>query len=657
MEKTVLRVQPAKKRDIGRNIARFDQEIMEKLGLKTGDIVSLIGNKESAGLAWPSYPQDSGLGIIRIDSRFMKNTGTSINDDIELQKIVIQSAKSVVLAPIRVKIKTNPRFEVFVKRKLKNYPVTIDDFIRISIGIRREIMFQVINISPKGVCIINQETTIHISEDIIEDDILDDIQLQNLEVFLKKCNYNKEELVSEIEKEINIGQDWIKVSNVNMKHLIAYLLQKNDLNWLISKIAIDLYNKYDKAISQGQVEAVLRRVLGLPLSSTGRSHLNELRKKIRKYEKFLRHFGEWDTYDFTFKFVIMGLNPDQVTKLIKIPPLKETSGSGLIKGGEYYLKPIEISDKRVKLQLWNVSTKKKFQFLIQQYCEGANGAIICYDKGDRESFESAKESYNEFKEATDLKYELKERRGTFIDVPIILIGFGGGKKVTSEEGQSLVKKWGAYGYIEMEEINSQNFEINLSSLSLGIITNYQNILKKYPHEYGFKIIVVGDVQVGKTSLIEKYTRGSFNKDYIKTIGAQYSVYEKELEEDKITCFFWDIAGSKEFHFLRPRFFKNSHAAIIVYSLGENDLGRESVNQISNWYNEIMKHCPEIPIIIIANKSDLVDDTKLDYSYIQEFINENKLLGFFITSVKNNQGINRAFDSIIEALYNKFKKSV
>ncbi|MCK4384450.1 MAG: hypothetical protein KAW66_14210, partial [Candidatus Lokiarchaeota archaeon] len=54
-----LRVQEAKKRDIGRNIARIDQETMEKLNIKTGDVISLVGKKESAGIAWPSYPQDN----------------------------------------------------------------------------------------------------------------------------------------------------------------------------------------------------------------------------------------------------------------------------------------------------------------------------------------------------------------------------------------------------------------------------------------------------------------------------------------------------------------------------------------------------------------------------------------------------------------------
>ncbi len=168
--KVSLRVQKAKKRDIGRNIIRIDPKTMEKLLINTGDVIALNGKKESAGIAWPSYPQDNGLGIVRIDSRLRKNTASSIDDTIEIRKINAIVAQSIVLAPSSVKIRTNPRFETFVKRKLNNYPVTLDDNILISIGISREITFKVISMRPKGVCIIKQETSLHISEHITEEE-------------------------------------------------------------------------------------------------------------------------------------------------------------------------------------------------------------------------------------------------------------------------------------------------------------------------------------------------------------------------------------------------------------------------------------------------------------------------------------------------------
>jgi len=176
-EKVTLRIQKAKKRDIGRNIIRIDPKTMEQLNIQTGDVIALKGKKVSAGIAWPSYPQDNGLGIVRIDSRLRKNTGSSIDDNVEIEKVEAQVAQNVILAPISVKIRTNPRFETFVKRKLNNYPVTIDDNILISIGISREITFKVISMRPKGICIIKQETNLSISEHVTEEEEIGEVHV------------------------------------------------------------------------------------------------------------------------------------------------------------------------------------------------------------------------------------------------------------------------------------------------------------------------------------------------------------------------------------------------------------------------------------------------------------------------------------------------
>jgi transitional endoplasmic reticulum ATPase len=165
----VLRVQKAKKRDIGKNIIRIDQKTMEKLNIQTGEVLEVIGKKQSAGIAWPSYPQDNGLGIVRVDSRLQKNTGTRIDDILEIRKVKAEVAQNIVLAPSSVKLKNTPRFESFVKRKLNNHPITIDDYVFISLGISREITFKVISMRPNAVCQIKPETILNISEKATED--------------------------------------------------------------------------------------------------------------------------------------------------------------------------------------------------------------------------------------------------------------------------------------------------------------------------------------------------------------------------------------------------------------------------------------------------------------------------------------------------------
>ena len=173
-------------------------------------------------------------------------------------------------------------------------------------------------------------------------------------------------------------------------------------------------------------------------------------------------------------------------------------------------------------------------------------------------------------------------------------------------------------------------------------------------EFQFKISVVGDGAVGKTSLIRKYTKGNFEKDYIKTIGAQFSRFEKIIENDVVNLVFWDIAGQEDFDFLQPLFYKESKASIVVYSLEDNDLGKNSFDHLKNWVQNLRKYCGEIPMILFANKIDLVEEDELDLLEIKSIIDKYNFIGFSLTSAKTGQGVNEAFDIIIQELYKKYK---
>ncbi|MHA1985731.1 MAG: Rab family GTPase [Promethearchaeota archaeon] len=175
-----------------------------------------------------------------------------------------------------------------------------------------------------------------------------------------------------------------------------------------------------------------------------------------------------------------------------------------------------------------------------------------------------------------------------------------------------------------------------------------------PQKFRFKISVIGDGQVGKTSLIRRFTQSEFEEDYIKTLGAQFSKYDKEIEGDETRLIFWDIAGQDDFLFLRPSFYKESSAAIIVFSLEKNELGKRSFDHIMNWYENIQKFCGSIPIILFANKVDLVEEDSLDNSRIQNIVDEQGFLGYYLTSAKTGEKVNEAFNAIITELYHKAK---
>ena len=180
-------------------------------------------------------------------------------------------------------------------------------------------------------------------------------------------------------------------------------------------------------------------------------------------------------------------------------------------------------------------------------------------------------------------------------------------------------------------------------------------------EYKFKITVVGDPAVGKTTLVKKYTTGSFQKDYISTLGAQFSNYEEKIEGNQVKLFIWDIAGQETFEVMRRKFYNGSSGAIIVFSHAPEEL--KSYNSIEKWLKELIKYCGDIPIALFGNKLDLIDENDLitnkdvinsDFN-VGKFKEEHDLIGYFKTSALTGQGVIEAFQRLVRELYYKFSE--
>ena len=178
-------------------------------------------------------------------------------------------------------------------------------------------------------------------------------------------------------------------------------------------------------------------------------------------------------------------------------------------------------------------------------------------------------------------------------------------------------------------------------------------MSKSEHEFIFKVTVIGDGGVGKTSLIRRYTEDNFQKDYIMTLGAQLSNYNYKINGDEIKLIFWDIAGQDTHHYLRPAFFQGSHAGIIVFSLEESDHGKKSFGNVNKWLNNFKQHCGEIPIVLFGNKADLVDEETLNNDKIFKFAEKHSFSGYYKTSAKTGTGVKQALQVIIEELYKKY----
>ncbi len=173
--------------------------------------------------------------------------------------------------------------------------------------------------------------------------------------------------------------------------------------------------------------------------------------------------------------------------------------------------------------------------------------------------------------------------------------------------------------------------------------------KKHSPDYVYKLSLIGDGGVGKTSMAQRYVHGIFNADYKATIGTFISKKECEFKELKTSLKFmiWDLAGQNQFQRLWPDYLTDSRAGIIVFDISN----RESFENVKKWYEIIKKVAlSNIILILVGNKVDLSDMREIS---AQEGVDLAKELEVYYmeTSAKTNENIESIFEWIALQIIN------
>ncbi|RLI05201.1 AAA family ATPase [Candidatus Bathyarchaeota archaeon] len=161
MVEVQLRVAEAKQRDVGRGKARIDQRTMDILGVMAGDILEIRGKRVTSAIAWPAYPEDQGMDIIRIDGLIRKNANVSLNEYVIVKKANAQNAQSITLAPVDVRIEFDSDFTNFVKSRLLEMPLVQGDVVLLSV-FGNAMPFTVVRTRPSGIVKVTPTTTFQV---------------------------------------------------------------------------------------------------------------------------------------------------------------------------------------------------------------------------------------------------------------------------------------------------------------------------------------------------------------------------------------------------------------------------------------------------------------------------------------------------------------
>jgi small GTP-binding protein len=169
------------------------------------------------------------------------------------------------------------------------------------------------------------------------------------------------------------------------------------------------------------------------------------------------------------------------------------------------------------------------------------------------------------------------------------------------------------------------------------------------YDYVFKLVVVGDSGVGKTNLLGRFVNDVFDFSSKSTIGLDLSIKNMVINDKRVRVQIWDTAGQERYRSITKRYYRGSVGALLVYDITK----RDSFKSISRWLEELKLNeaHPESIIMLIGNKSDL--ETKRVVTG-QEALNYSELnnLMFMETSALNSINVEKAFDSLIQNIYDK-----
>ncbi|KAK5896113.1 hypothetical protein CgunFtcFv8_009747 [Champsocephalus gunnari] len=158
-------------------------------------------------------------------------------------------------------------------------------------------------------------------------------------------------------------------------------------------------------------------------------------------------------------------------------------------------------------------------------------------------------------------------------------------------------------------------------------------------DFLFKIILIGDSNVGKTCLVQNFKSGIFSERQQNTIGVDFTVRTVDIDGKKVKMQVWDTAGQERFRTITQSYYRSAHGAIIAY-----DITRQGTfDSVTHWIKEVEIYgANNVVLVLIGNKCDLEKERQVQFEDACNLSKEKDILAALETSAKESQNVDEAF---------------
>ena len=180
----------------------------------------------------------------------------------------------------------------------------------------------------------------------------------------------------------------------------------------------------------------------------------------------------------------------------------------------------------------------------------------------------------------------------------------------------------------------------------------ENQISNADNFINFKIIIIGDSGVGKSSILKRAVKNTFDESYQNTIGFEFLLMHFSANDLKIKLQIWDTCGQETYRSLVQGFFRNTSLAIIVYDISE----KKSYESLDIWLKDLRAQTDqELPIFIIGNKFDKENERQVTYKEAKEFSLSSRTKYFTECSAKTGYNVENIFQEVVKYLYRACKE--